>query len=50
MRLEIDKAKFKQYLDQFTDDVPYEIELIETLLSNIRPSARKILLEDLDHS
>ena len=47
MRLEVDKQKFKQYLDQFIDDVPYEIELIETLLANIRPGARKILLEDL---
>lgn len=34
-RLEIDKERFKQFLDQFVGDAPFQIELIKKILSQM---------------
>ena len=47
MRLEIDKERFKQYLEQFIGDAPYQIELVKTLLAQMPPKASTALIEEL---
>jgi len=47
MRLEIDKERFKQYLEQFIGDAPYQIDLVKTLLSQMPPKVKDALIEDL---
>ena len=46
-RLEIDKERFKQFLPQFIGDAPYQIELINTLLSQMPAQVVKQFIEEL---
>lgn len=46
-RLEVDKERFKEFLDQFIGDAPYQIELVKKLLSQMPVQITKQLIEEL---
>lgn len=37
--IEVHKEKFKEYLKQFKDDIPYELELLQILLDQLPSNA-----------
>lgn len=45
-RLEIDKERFKDFLNQFIGDAPYQVELLETILSQMPPQVRNNFIEE----
>ena len=46
-RLEVDKERFKEFLDQFIGDAPYQIELIYKILDQMPTQVTKQLIEEL---
>lgn len=46
-RLEIDKQRFKEFLDQFIGDAPYQTELIYHILNQMPEQVSKQLIEEL---
>ena len=46
-RLEIDKERFKEFLDQFIGDAPYQIELVKTILDQMPMQVTKQFIEEL---
>lgn len=46
-RLEVDKERFKGFLDQFIGDAPYQIELVNTILKQMPDQVSKQLIEEL---
>lgn len=45
-RLEIDKERFKGFLNQFVGDAPYQVELVETLFEQMPIQVRNNLIEE----
>lgn len=43
----INKEKFMEILDQFKYDIPYEVELVKRILSNMPEQAAKCVIEEL---
>ena len=43
----INKDKFLEILDQFKYDIPYEVQLVKRLLSNMPEQASKCVIEEL---
>jgi hypothetical protein len=46
-RTEVDRKRFKEFLDQFIGDVPYQIELAKKLLSQMPDEVAKQFIEEL---
>ena len=46
-RLEIDKQRFKSFLDQFIGDAPYQVELVKKILNDMPEQVAKQLIEEL---
>ena len=46
-RLEVDKQRFKEFLEQFIGDAPYQIELINTILSQMPVQVTAQFIEEL---
>lgn len=46
-RLEVDKERFKSFLDQFVGDAPYQIELVKALISQMPEQVAEGLIEEL---
>ena len=49
-RLEIDKERFKSFLDQFVGDTPYQIDLVRTLIDQLPAQVANGLIEELYYS
>lgn len=45
-RLEVDKERFKGFLNQFIGDAPYQVELVDTLFSQMPHQVRNNLIEE----
>ena len=46
-RLEVDKERFKEFLDQFVGDAPYQTELIYKILNQMPTQVSQQLIEEL---
>lgn len=49
-RLEIDKERFAEFLDQFIGDTPYQLSLINKLINQLPSQVAEGLIEDLFYS
>lgn len=45
-RLEIDKERFKSFLEQFIGDAPYQVELVNTIFEQMPHQVRDGLIEE----
>jgi hypothetical protein len=45
-RLEVDKERFKSFLAQFIGDAPYQVELVDTLFSQMPIQVRNNMIEE----
>ena len=46
-RLEVDKERFKSFLEQFIGDAPYQIDLVKTILDQMPEQVTRQFIEEL---